>query len=92
MEAADSSASSEVTLFLDGDDLYVTGDATSIDLVLNDLLGPEDSDRSRLGSRLAGAGAVAASVTAIAMPAEELFRLTPEGKAKLAQYGERSVR
>jgi hypothetical protein len=34
------------------------------------------------------AGLPAASVAAMATPVEELFRLTPEGLAKLAQYGE----
>lgn len=88
VEAADSTTSTEVMLFLDGDDLYVTGEATSIDLVLADLLGPVDAMRRRSATRLAEAGAVAAGAAALAMPAEELFRLTPEGLAKLAQYGE----
>jgi len=88
METADSSTSSEVMLFLDGGDLYVTGEASSIDLVLTDLLGPDDATRRRSATRLAEAGAVAASVAAMATPVEELFRLTPEGLAKLAQYGE----
>ncbi len=87
METADSSASTEVTLFLDGGDLYVTGEASSIDLVLADLLGPDGSERRRSATRLADAGAVAAGVATLAMPAEELFRLTPEGLAKLAEHG-----
>lgn len=87
MESAESSTSNEVTLFLDGSDLYVTGETASIDLVVSDILGPEDAHRRRSATRLAEAGGVAAGAAAVAMPAEELFRLTPEGLAKLAEYG-----
>ena len=39
-------------------------------------------------TKIGEAGAVVAGAAALAMPAEELFRLTPDGLAKLAQYGE----
>lgn len=87
MNPASESASNEVTLFLDGSDLYATGDRATLDVVLAEVLGSEAADRQRLATRLAEAGAVAAGVSAVAMPAEELFRLTPEGLAKLAENG-----
>lgn len=87
METADSSISSEVTLFLDGGDLYVTGEASSIDLVLTRLLGADDTTRRRSATRLVDGGAVAASVAAVGAQAEDLYRLTPESLAKLNELG-----
>lgn len=75
-------------LFLDGGDLYATGDAAALDVVLTDLLGyQDDSRRRRSATRFAEAGAVVAGIGAVTMPAEELFRLTPDAMAKLAQHG-----
>jgi len=88
VNASDENASSEVMLFLDGGDLYATGEAAALDVVLTDLLGHQaDSRRRRSVTRFADVGAVVAGVGAVAMPAEELFRLTPDAMAKLAQHG-----
>lgn len=87
MDSGRENASDEVLLFLDGDDLYVTGDAGVIDRVVSELVGPDQSDRRRSATTVVTAGAVAASVGAAAVPTEELFRLTAEGAAKLKQFG-----
>src|SRR5690349_19118756 len=88
VKGSDENASSEVMLFLDGGDLYATGEAAALDVVLTDLLGRQDDSRRRRSvTKLADAGAVVAGIGAAAMPAEELFRLTPDAMAKLAQHG-----
>ncbi len=69
-------ASDEVTLFLDGGDLCVTGEAGTIDLVLAEVLGPDDSRRRRSATRLAGAGAVGATAAAARAATEELLQPT----------------
>ena len=86
MEAADST-SSEVMLFLDGGDLYVTGERSSIDLLLTDLLGAAETTRGRSATRLVDAGGVVASAAAVGTLAEDLYRLTPESLAKLNELG-----
>ena len=87
MQGADPGPSTDVTLFLDGIDLYVTGEARSIDVVLTELLGPGTPGRRGTARSLADAGAVAASIAAVAVPAEGLYRLTPDAVAKLAEHG-----
>ncbi|GAA3541028.1 hypothetical protein [Aeromicrobium flavum] len=86
MDATKDDASDEVTMFLDGGDLYVTGDRAAIDVVLTELLGPGDSGRRRSETRLAEGGAVAASILGGSMLSEELLRLTPEALEKLEKY------
>jgi len=88
MNGRDVDEASEVTLFLDGGDLYATGEAGALDVVLSELLGRQDESRRRRSvTRLAEAGAVAAGIGAVSTPAEELFRLTPDAMAKLAEHG-----
>jgi hypothetical protein len=80
-------ASDEVTLFLDGGDLYVTGEADAIDLVLTELLGQDDSRRRRSATRLADAGAVGATAAAARAASEELLRPTAGSLEKLREFG-----
>ncbi|MDO8212143.1 hypothetical protein [Conexibacter sp. CPCC 206217] len=87
MDVGGEGASDEVTLFLDGDELYVTGEVGAVDLVLAELLGPDTSPRRRSVTRIAEAGAVATSVAAARTLTEDLYRLTPESLAKLAEVG-----
>ena len=87
MEVGGENASDEVTLFLDGGDLYVTGEADAIDLVLTELLGPDDSRRRRSATRLADAGAVGATVVAARAASEELLRPTAGSLEKLREFG-----
>lgn len=87
MEAGGENASDEVTLFLDGGDLYVTGEADAIDLVLMEVLGPDDSRRRRSATRLADAGAVGATAAAARAASEELLRPTAGSLEKLREFG-----
>lgn len=87
MEAGAENASGEVTLFLDGGDLYVSGEAGVIDLVLSEVLGPGDSRRRRSVTRLADVGAVGASVAGSRAAAEELLRPTAASLEKLREFG-----
>jgi hypothetical protein len=87
MEAGGENASDEVTLFLDGGDLYVTGEAGAIDLVLAEVLGPDDSRRRRSATRLGEAGAVGATAAAARAATEELLRPTPASLEKLREFG-----
>lgn len=87
MEAGGENASDEVTLFLDGGDLYVTGEADAIDLVLTEVLGPDDSRRRRSATRLGDAGAVAATAAAARTATEELLRPTAGSLEKLREFG-----
>lgn len=87
MEAGGENASDEVTLFLDGGDLYVTGEADAIDLVLTELLGQDDSRRRRSATRLADAGAVGATAAAARAASEELLRPTAGSLEKLREFG-----
>ena len=57
MEAADSSTSSEVMLFLDGGDLFVTGESSSIDLVLKRFAGTGQLNAPWVGNEIGEAGA-----------------------------------
>ena len=87
MEVGGENASDEVTLFLDGGDLYVTGEADAIDLVLTELLGPDDSRRRRSATRLADAGAVGATAAGARAASEELLRPTAGSLEKLREFG-----
>jgi hypothetical protein len=87
MEAGGENASDEVTLFLDGGDLYVTGEADAIDLVLAEVLGPDDSRRRRSATRLADAGAVGATAAAARAATEELLQPTAGSLEKLREFG-----
>lgn len=79
---------SEVTLFLDGDDLYVRGPADSIDLVLDEILGPaENKQRRNLLASSTDAGAVGASAAALNTTTEQLFRPTAGSLTKLRDLG-----
>lgn len=79
---------SEVTLFLDGDDLYVRGPADSIDLVLDEILGPPDGEQRRnLLASATDAGAIGATVAAVDATAEQLFRPTAGSLVKLRDLG-----
>ncbi|MDQ8043315.1 MAG: hypothetical protein AAGC46_01955 [Solirubrobacteraceae bacterium] len=88
MDRPDETTSNEVTIFLDGGELYVTGESRSVDVVLADLLGPDESSRRRSSTRLVELGAAGASLAAAGATASEgLYRATPETLAKLAEYG-----
>ena len=87
MEAGGENASDEVTLFLDGGDLYVTGEAGAIDLVLAEVLGPDDSRRRRSATRLGEAGAVGATAAAARAATEELLQPTAGSLEKLREFG-----
>lgn len=88
MEAGAENASDEVTLFLDSGDLYVTGQADAIDLVLAEVLGPDNnSRRRRSATRLADAGAVGAAASAARAPTEVLLRPTVVSLEKLQEFG-----
>jgi hypothetical protein len=87
MEAGGENASDEVTLFLDGGDLYVTGEADAIDLVLAEVLGPDDSRRRRSATRLGDAGAVGATAAAARAATEELLQPTAGSLEKLREFG-----
>jgi len=86
MEVGGENASDEVTLFLDGD-LYVTGEADAIDLVLAEVLGPDDSRQRRSATRLADAGAVGATAAAARAATEELLQPTAGSLEKLREFG-----
>lgn len=82
----------EVMLFLDGGDLYVTGEADAVDLVLAEVLGPDDSRRRRSAARPAdagavGAGAVGATAATARAATEELLRPTAASLEKLREFG-----
>jgi hypothetical protein len=87
MAAGGENASDEVTLFLDSGDLYVTGGADAIDLVLKEVLGPDNSHRRRSATRLADAGAVGAVASAARAPTEVLLRPTAGSLEKLREFG-----
>lgn len=79
---------SEVTVFLDGDDLYVRGPVGAIDVVLDELLGPsETQDRGKLLGQATDSGAIGTTVAALNATTEQLFRPTAASVAKLRDLG-----
>jgi hypothetical protein len=76
MSGSAESEAAEVTLFLDGGDLYVTGDVGAIDRVLAEVLSPDDRNRRHSATSLADAAALGATVVAVGATAEEYLRLT----------------
>lgn len=88
MSAVDHPSPSEVTLFLDGDSLYLRGSSGAIDTVVDQVLEHAPAAGRRSRSRAADALAVGMSASVLG-PAgsEELLKLTPESLAKVKELG-----
>ncbi|WP_435771389.1 hypothetical protein [Nocardioides sp. SYSU DS0651] len=90
-ESDEQDADGAVTLFLDGEgSLYVRGDAAAVDVVLREILGPDQLARRRSATSITDAAAIAGSAQAMTGAAEEFLRLDANGLAKVAQFGEQT--
>lgn len=88
MDVIDNDAASEVTLFLDGDGLYLRGNSGAIDAVVDQVLEHAPSVGRRTRAKAADTLAVATTASVLGMTsAEEFLRLTPESLARVQQLG-----
>lgn len=88
MDAIDSDTAGEVTLFLDGDGLYLRGDGGAIDTIVEQVLEHAPAAGRRTRSQAADALAVGMTASVLsATSAEEFLKLTPESLAKVKQFG-----